>query len=64
MYSAMTSELQRRWGQAVCYWEDRREKAREKRNVFRLDLNTASESLLTIYLVELGENKLVITRCV
>jgi len=38
---------QRRWGQAVCYWEEGREKAREKRNVFSLDLNTVTESLLT-----------------
>ena len=32
----------------MCYWEKGREKAREKRNVFSLDLkNTVTESLLT-----------------
>ena len=35
------------FSQAVCYREEGREKAREKRNVFSLDLNTVTESLLT-----------------
>jgi len=38
-------------GQAVYYWEAGREKAREKRNVFSLDLNTVAESLLTTVFV-------------
>ena len=36
------------WGQAVCYWEEGREKVWEKRNVLSLDVNTVTESLLTI----------------
>jgi len=32
----------------VRYQEEEREKAREKRNVFSLDLNTVTESLLNI----------------
>ena len=47
LYSAIRSCLQRRWVQAVCYWEEGRERAREKRNVYILDLSTSTESLLT-----------------
>ena len=31
----------------MCYGEEGREKAREKRNVFSIDLDTVTESLLT-----------------